>query len=526
MGYFLNPTDIGEKFKSLAKSKYYVDKTNIMDIINDEVGGHDPCICLTKPRRFGKTSIVEMLDYYYSKVYEGEDLFEELQLNIAMNDKIYKSQLHKYNVINIDFNSLFTKYNYKQGIEKLEKTLIEELTIEFNLKSKNKDLADVLRECGTKFIFLIDEWDYIFNHGGFETYQNEFLQYLVYLFKGRWYAGLVYMTGILPIKQYNKGSALNMFEEYTVLNDGVFENYFGFTENEVKQLVARQNKVTIEELSSWYNGYITSDGDRIYNPHSVVSALKRGRCRSYWTKTGSQEEIFQMLQFNIQDTKLDVIRMLSGEHLRIRVRDAIRAGEYKFETKEKIYAALITYGSLGYHNGAIYIPNRELAEEFYAAIQKPEFGDDIAKLLLNSNRLLDYTLNCQEDEVATIIEQIHDDDTVLIAYNDERSFSYVVKYAYIGANNWFYIQQEETSGKGIADFIFYPKENNYPGIILELKAEEGHLDKQVEKALKQIKDKNYKERLKKIGIQNVIAVALVYDKENKKHKCKIERICT
>ncbi len=524
MGYFLNPTSAQKKFKRLVTSKYYVDKTNIINIINEEVCGHDPYICLTKPRRFGKTSIVEMLDYYYGKAYEGDNIFASEQLNIAVDDIGYEDNLHQYNVINIDFNKLFITYSYEEGIKILEDKLIEELVAEFDLKIKDNDLAYVLDACNDEFIFLIDEWDYIFNHNGFEQYHDKFLQYLVYLFKGRGYVALVYMTGILPIKQYNRGSALNMFEEYTVLNDSIFEEYFGFTEQEVKKITGHQDKIKLEELSSWYNGYITSEGNRIYNPRSVISALKRGKCQSYWTKTGSQEEIFQLLQFNIKDTKQDIIKMLSGEHLKMRVRDTIRAGENKFETKEKIYAALITYGLLGYHNGEIYIPNRELEEEFFVAIQKKEFGDDVAKLLLKSQQLLDYTLNYDADNVAAIIEEIHDKDTVLIAYNDERSFSYIVKYAYISANNWFYMQHEETSGKGIADFIFYPKEQGYPGIIIELKAEEGSLDKQVEKAMKQIKDKNYVQRLQKMGVTSVVAVALVYNKENKKHKCKIEKI--
>jgi len=125
-----------------------------------------------------------------------------------------------------------------------------------------------------KFIFIIDEWDYIFNNSLFKDNQNDFLDFLRNLLKDRSYVALAYMTGVLPIKKHSSTSALNMFDEYTILNDMLYGRYFGFTEEEVKELCENQNKISFEEISDWYNGYINEEGDKIYNPRSVVKALK------------------------------------------------------------------------------------------------------------------------------------------------------------------------------------------------------------------------------------------------------------
>ena len=141
----------------------------------------------------------------------------------------------------------------------------------------------------------MDEWDYIFSHNLYPENQGDFLEFLRDLLKDRPYVAFAYMTGVLPIKKYSTGSALNMFQEYTMLNDPIFEEYFGFTQDEVTMLCERQTKLTPDEISEWYNGYQTKGGERLYNPRSVVCALEDGVCQSYWTRTGKKDEVLYFL---------------------------------------------------------------------------------------------------------------------------------------------------------------------------------------------------------------------------------------
>lgn len=173
--------------------------------------------------------------------------------------------------------------------------LIRDITNKFQfVKAEDfKTISDMLSASGQQFIFIFDEWDYIFNNNLFENHQNDFLEFLRNLLKDQPYVALAYMTGVLPIKKYSTGSALNMFDEFTMLDDLQYGDYFGFLEKEVLDLCSRQDKPSFEEISDWYNGYINEDGERIYNPRSVVKALANKKCRSYWTNTGAMDEEFR-----------------------------------------------------------------------------------------------------------------------------------------------------------------------------------------------------------------------------------------
>ena len=176
------------------------------------------------------------------------------------------------------------------------------------------------------FIFIFDEWDYIFNSNLFEEHQNDFLEFLRNLLKDQPYVALAYMTGVLPIKKYSSGSALNMFDEFTFLKDRQYAEYFGFTDEEVIHLCKQNNKIDYKNLESWYNGYLTAEGIQVYNPRSVVKALSNNHCESYWTNTGAMDEVAEYLKYNIHDIREDVIEMVAGNEIDIIIDEEFRAG--------------------------------------------------------------------------------------------------------------------------------------------------------------------------------------------------------
>lgn len=182
------------------------------------------------------------------------------------------------------------------------------------------------------------------------------------------------MTGVLPIKKYSTGSALNMFKKYTMLNDSCFGQYFGFTEDEVRALCARQDTLTLSEISEWYNGYTAGNGIRLYNPRSVICALEDGCCQSYWTKNGKMDEVLFFLKYNISEVRNDVVKMVNHIPAHTSIKKEYTAGQEAPANRKEIYSTMIIYGLLSYHDEITSIPNKELMLEFEDALDDEDFG--------------------------------------------------------------------------------------------------------------------------------------------------------
>ena len=370
-----------------------------------------------------------------------------------------------------------------------------------------------------KFIFIFDEWDYIFNNNMFVENQNDFLEFLRNLLKDQPYVSLCYMTGVLPIKKYSSGSALNMFDEYTFLKDRSFGEYFGFTEYETLELCNKNGKLRFEEVEAWYNGYLTATGIRIYNPRSVVKALKNNYCESYWTNTGAMDEVVEYLKYNTLDICDDVIEMVSGEEIDITINEEFRAGQRAPRTKKEIYSAMIVLGFLSYYDGYLKIPNKELMQEFEKALEDKSFGY-VSKIIENSKNMLKATVNGDTATVESILHDIHNSEIPILQYNDENSLSCVLTLAYLSARDTYRIEREEKTGKGYADFTFHPRRKNDTAFIVELKKDEN-----VDVAINQIKSKEYVQKFKEENQhKKVLAVAICYNSKEKEHCCKIEEI--
>lgn len=484
MSACLNTETAYRLFHILANDRFFVDKSKIIEIINTRINTANRYLCITKPRRFGKTSILNMLGAYYGKVCSSKALFDPLKIS---SSDTYMNHLNKYNIIHLSLNDLPDDGStYEDYMRMIKESVIDDVKEAYpELKDrKYHKISDILTDTKDQFIFLIDEWDYLFSHELFCEYHVDFLEFLRNLLKDRPYAAFVYMTGVLPIKKYSTGSALNMFREYTMLKDPFFEEYFGFTENEVIELCEKQSALTMDEISEWYDGYQSKNGVRLYNPRSVVCALEDETCQSYWTRTGKMDEVLFFLKYNIYDVRDDIVRMVNGMSVMIDIQKEYSAGQEKPANKRDIYAAMIIYGLLSYCDGELRIPNKELMIEFESALEDDDF-EYVAELVRNSNEILRATWDKKGEVVASFLHNIHNSELPILKYNDDNSLSCVVTLAYLSARNKYRMEREEKSGKGFADFIFHPKRKNLPGIILELKA-----DDTPQAAIAQIKKRN------------------------------------
>lgn len=359
-------------------------------------------LCITRPRRFGKSVMANMVAAFFGKAVDAEKLFERLA--IARNE-YYKTHLNKHNVVFIDFSEVPRDCtNYKQYITRIQDGINNDLAkayddLSIDTTRASWDIsADIFQEKGEKFIFIMDEWDAMF-HMSFITREDKeaYLLFLKSLLKGKVYVELAYMTGVLPIAKYSGGSELNMFLEYDMATKRKFSEYFGFLDSEVDELFERYQKgtahpaVTREELRMWYDGYCTAKGKRIYNPRSVVCALTDNELSNYWTSSGPYDEIFYYIRNNIQDVRDDIVLMVSGEPVPIVLQGYAVTGT-ELKTKNQIYSAMVVYGLLTYENKMVSIPNKELMDKFRELLLNNNSLGYVYNLARESERMLAATL--------------------------------------------------------------------------------------------------------------------------------------
>lgn len=538
MGLYINSKTAYTLYKSETLKPYFIDKTRILKELFPLVEEGNNYLCITRPRRFGKTVMANMIASFFSKGRDADDVFRILEVSKESNYHKYKNN---YTVIHITFNDLPRKCTfYEQYIDRIEKWLIKDLKKEYPdfVIDESQAIWDILSEIHTenaeeKFIFVLDEWDFIL-HQKFVTEEDKmsYLLFLRNLLKDRPYISLVYMTGILPIAKYSSGSELNMFAEFTMTTEGRFSEYFGFTEEEVDLLYERylENcmssvKVTRDDLRIWYDGYYTQTGKRLYNPRSIVLSLSNNNTGNYWTSSGPYDEIFYYIEKNVDEVRDELALMVSGIEVSANIRE-YAATSMNLQSKDEIFSAMIVYGFLTYKNGKVMIPNKELLGKFADMLKKEASLGYVHRLAKESERMLRATLAGDTDTMVQILELAHDTEVPLLSYNNETELTAIVNLVYLAARDYYYVEREDKSGLGYVDFIFYPiTDKNADSIILELK-----IDHTPEEAIQQIKDKKYALRLKgRLGEEpkytgRILAVGISYNKTDKKHSCKIEML--
>jgi hypothetical protein len=519
----------------MYQSEYFVDKSMILSDFGNRIGTKNKYVCITRPRRFGKSVMADMIASFYSNGCNSRDIFDNLKIS---KESCYSKDINKYNVIYISFNRMPNRCkSYEKYIGRIVNILSSDLKEAFpDVKvSEDEDIWDILTriymaDSLNKFIFVFDEWDFIF-HRDFVSDKDkaDYIDFLSNLLKDQPYVQFAYMTGILPIAKYSSGSELNMFLEYTMASKVQYGEYFGFTDEEVDCLYEKYLKKTKnpsigrEGLRIWYDGYQTLSGVKIYNPRSVVSAFVDNQLANYWTSSGPYDEIYYYINNNVAAVRDDLAQMVSEIPVSAKVEE-YAATSMNLTTKDEIFSAMVVYGFLSYENGCVNIPNKELMDKFNDMLMKEPTLGYMNQLALRSSEMLKATLNCDEAKVAEIMEYAHNTETPLLSYNSESELTVIVSLVYLSARDIYRVEREDKAGKGYVDFIFYPEvDKGADAIILELK-----VDSTADEALKQIKDRNYALKFdgklgeKRIYTGRVLGVGIAYDRKNKKHTCKIE----
>lgn len=521
MGIYLNPNNT-DFYNAVNHSQIYVDKTDLINYTNKVLFGEQKFICVSRPRRFGKSMAANMLTAYYSRGCDSKEMFNKLK--IAKADS-FEKHLNKYNVIHINMVNFMNKGNsIDEALDYLSCRILHELKKEysdvecFDWADMISVLSEIFDTKKVPFIFVIDEWDCVFRiHKNNEDSQIKYLDFLRNLLKDQSYVALAYMTGILPIKKYGEHSALNMFTEISMTDPREYAELTGFTENEVKKLCSEYN-MPFDETKRWYDGYSLM-GISIYNPRSVVMSMTGGYFNNYWTSTETYEALKVYIEMNFDGLKDKVTQLIADEKIKI------NPGKFQndmttLRSADDIFTLLIHLGYLtfDFYTNEVWIPNSEVAQEFINSIEDGGW-EEVVKAIKSSDELLTATLKCNEEKVAELIDKAHSDNTSILKYNDENSLSCVISLAYYSARKTYTIERELPAGKGFADLIFKPRKNNSnPAMIVELK-----YDKSAESAIEQIKKKQYVDCLTDYSGE-ILLVGINYNKDNKQHTCKIEKI--
>jgi len=521
MGNYINTGNAG--FQRVRNSEY-VDKSGLIAVVNSTLFTERSFSCVTRCRRFGKSMAAKMLCAYYDQSCDSRALFADLRI---AGDPTFEKHLNKYPVIYLDLTSFVTRYKTDDIVQKMDAELRKDISAAYPDVSQEADddlmalLMRIAARHGQQFFFIIDEWDAICREfaPGSEA-MDSYVSWLRRMFKSaeasRVFAG-VYMTGILPVKKYKTESALNNFQEYSMVEPIDMGSFFGFTKDEVKAL-AEKHQMDFDELEKWYDGYQIGDTLSMFNPNSVMSALRSRRCRSFWASTGAYDAVARYIQMNYEGLKDDVIEMLAGGRCYVDP-TGFQNDMSVIRSKDDVLTVLIHLGYLSYdwRESECYIPNREVAGEMVNAVEDNNWTQ-VTKSLEASEQLLQATLAGDEAAVARGVDAAHDEHTSILSYNDENSLACVLSIAYYYAYNDYIIHREYATGKGFADLVLIPRKNvNSPAVVIELK-----YNQTADTALSQIKCRKYPDKVAQYA-DRLLLVGISYDRESKQHECRIEK---
>lgn len=548
MGAYLNPGSRG--FEEAVNSEIFVDKTDMIRYLNQVVRTEQKYVCVSRPRRFGKSMAVKMLCAYYDREADAAPLFERCRLSkteTRPGELPWNAYLGGFDVIRLVMTDFFSNVDsIDEGLIKLQKLVIRSFAKQYpdvdyydqeDLIQATQDLFETTHR---QLVILIDEWDAILReHKEDKEGQKKYLDFLRNWLKDKEYIALAYMTGILPIKKYGRHSALNMFDEYSMLQPQQLAQSTGFTEEEVKQLCCRY-QMSYPDISGWYDGYTVSDwvpvdqrkcvrqenGEhfiRIYNPLSVVKAMRSGEIENYWNETETYEALQMYIDWNFDGLKEDVAILMKGG--RVRIDPAGYQNDMtSFKNKDDILTMLVHLGYLSYEREKreVFIPNREILDVFRSSTKGRDWTVTF-RALQNSQKLLQATWAGDEDTVAELVEAAHD-KAGNRTYNTEAALSYAIQIAYYAAQDLYTVIPELDTGKGYADLVFLPQKPDIPAMLIELKYE-----KDADTAIAQIHRQKYPDRLA-LYKGNLVMVGISYDREIrndkvefKHHSCVIER---
>ena len=513
--------DMGNDAFASARKGQYVDKSGLIAVVNGTLGTPHRYSCVSRCRRFGKSMAAQMLAAYYDRSCDSRELFRGLEIEHLPT---FEEHLNRYPVISISVTDFTTRYKGEDVMKRVQEQLIADVSKAYSAVpvENGDDLMEYLTRIalvrGEKFIFIIDEWDAVLRE--MPAFTDDFVNWLRRMFKGnntdRVFAA-VYMTGILPIKKYRTESALNNFTEYSVVKPGAMARYFGFTKSEVMAL-AEENDMDFGELEKWYDGYQIGSEPSMFNPNSVMMALRERWCESYWGRTGTYDAVAGYISRNYDGLKDNVITMLGGGRVPVNTtkfqNDMADVG-----SRDDVLTVLVHLGYLGYDRESrqCYVPNYEVSIELQNAVEETGWKA-VAQALQQSDQLLRDTLAANAEAVARAVDAAHDENTSVLSYNDENSLSCVLSIAYYSARGYYHIHREYMTGKGYADLVMIPRKNeDKPALVVELKS-----NRSARAAISQIRRREYPAKIAEYT-GTILLVGINYDKKKKRHTCRIER---
>lgn len=519
MGTYLNPG--ANKLRISMNSEIYIDKSGILAELNRLLNSEQRFVCVSRPRRFGKSMVANLISAYYDHTVDKQ-VFAGLKY---AQQEDFDHYAGKFDVIKINMQEFLSRTdNMEQLIARLRKLILRELTREypaidyFERDDLIETMQDIYNETQRQYIIIIDEWDCIFREGkNHKAQQAQYLDFLRDWLKDKEYIALAYMTGILPIKKYGTHSALNMFIEFSMLDQGRMAPFTGFTENEVKALCQGYD-MDFTQVKEWYDGYYLAECGEIYSPRSVVQSMLMHKFNNYWNQTETFEALRLYIDMNYDGLRDAILAVMAGGRVEIDAR-SFSNDMTTFHSADDVLTLLVHLGYLGYdeERKEIFVPNKEIMDEFVTATTRSEWGE-IMRSIKKSKELLAAVWERDSAKVAEGVAEAHL-ETSHIQYNDENALSYTLSLAFYAAREQYQMIREMPTGKGFADIVFVPKARfiDKPAIVVELK-----WNQSADTAIAQIERQEYPQVLRDITSQEVILVAVAYDKKTRKHECRIK----
>jgi hypothetical protein len=524
MGHYLNPGNSG--FEEIRRAEY-VDKSGLIGLVNSTLRTPQKLVCVTRPRRFGKSFAAKMLCAYYDRSCDSRALFDDLAI---ARDESYETHLNAYDVIYVDMTSVIGAVGIDQLVAHIRERITAELLAAYPELDANQNLmstlADAVDLSGTQFFMIIDEWDAPIREASHDAaLQRSYLEFLRLLFKNSGQTPKVfsgaYMTGILPIKKDRSQSAISEFQEFTMVDPAEYAPYIGFLEDEVRELCDKGD-ADFERMKAWYDGYDFPRVGSVYNPNSVMTALRRKTYRSYWTKTSAADNLLEYIRLDYAGLSRTVAELLGGVEVKVDT-DGFSNDLVTFRNRDDVLTLLIHLGYLAYDldSETARIPNEEIRREFQKAIREVDRTETIARVAA-SVKVIEDAVHGNAEAVAAQIERVHAEWPSLY-YNTEQALRSTIKLAFFSYADHYLRFEELPAGAGVADIAYLPKQGSpYPALIVELK-----WNQSAEGAIRQIKNRRYPDVLAGFDGE-VLLVGIAYDKDaapgERKHTCVIERM--
>lgn len=544
-----------ENFEDMIKENYYyVDKTGLLKQLLNE---HGLVNLFTRPRRFGKSLNMSMLKYFF-EIGNDQAIFEGLE--ISKDKELCDQYQGKFPVISVSLKGakagnyedakammkyimaaesrrLYDRMSGDKLSEKQKeqmKSLMSDNMKDTELMTALWILSSILKEYyGKKVIILIDEYDVPLDKAFENNYYNEMIILLRNMLEQSLKTNdnlyMAVLTGCLRIARESIFTGLNNFNIFSI-TDQYFDEYFGFTDKEVKEIL-QYYKVpeAFEQTKKWYDGYRFGNTD-IYCPWDVINhcrALKvepDATPQPYWINTSGNYIVKRFIEKANQQTRREIEQLIEGKAIQKEIRLELTYNELD-STIENLWSVLFATGYLtqqGKPQGRTYsliIPNESIRQIFIEQIQE-WFKESTRK---DENRLKDFCKAFEEGNAEAIEEQFNNYLMKTISIRDtfttkKENFYHGVLLGLLSYDPDWYITSNQESGDGYSD-IMIEAEQARIGIIIEVKYAENikMLDKACEKALKQIKEKHYDQKLEKEGYETILNYGIACYKK----RCKV-----